>query len=847
VVDQRRQRRNLPSPFFFIVGAGVSHPPIPLASNIQEDCRKEAEKYGETAPPKSNAAIDSYSHWFTKAYPSAEDRQEYLRGLMEKQTISKANLRLAHLLLDGTVARTVFTPNFDEMLTKALTLFGQRPLVCDHPLTVGRMRIESRDIQIIHVHGSYWFYDCCNLTDELSDRSKDASMSVMLDQSLREHSPLVVGYSGWDGDILMGALRRRLESRGLGTPLYWFCYRKESVANLPDWLAKHPDVRLVIPDDPAAAVAVPTAPSADVSVQTATVPTGVAKAGESASEARDAGLRAERVFDALVRRFNLPAPPLTKNPLSFYANQLKDFLGTRDDEPDTYYSFHTVIDRVEKASYSEADKAPEKFQGFRDAMSKANYRDAIVLAGQVNLDTLSTDELKEVVSVLMDASLGLNDNSAQEILGYDLIVKAAHLLERSGAADLRVQELVSKALYNKAVTLNSLSRGADAIVVYDDLLRRFGTAVEPVLREQVAMALYNKGCGLGVLKKFQEEIDCYNDLLERFADSDQATLRQQVAKALFNKAFSLGMLDQSREAISVYDELLRRFGDAEEPALRVQVARALFNKAYRLGMLNEGADAIKVYDELFVRFGEAQDAGIREQVAKGMLNKGVTLGELGQIDEEVLVYDDLLLRFRDAPEPALREQVAKALVNKGFRLGGMNKFTEEIALYEDLVARFGDSQESALRVQVAKALFNKAFRLGVMGNSTDAIAVYDDLLRRFVDAPEQLLREQVARAIFNKAVMLADLDKSDEELLVYEELLQRFGDSQEPALRVQVAKTLFNKGYTFESTDRKPQAVTVYEELLAKFDGSTETELQQQVGKAKAGLERIKTGVTAPA
>src|SRR6266852_4690139 len=46
-LDQSK-RQNLFSPFFFMVGAGISHPPLPLAGQIQEDCKKEAQKYGKT-------------------------------------------------------------------------------------------------------------------------------------------------------------------------------------------------------------------------------------------------------------------------------------------------------------------------------------------------------------------------------------------------------------------------------------------------------------------------------------------------------------------------------------------------------------------------------------------------------------------------------------------------------------------------------------------------------------------------------------------------------------------------------------------------------------------------------
>ncbi|MGD0772659.1 MAG: SIR2 family protein [Candidatus Solibacter sp.] len=173
---------------------------------------------------------------------------------MENAFISRANFRLAHLLLENTITNLVVTTNFDDFLSRALSLFGRRHIVCDHPRTLERIDLRSQDVQIIHIHGSYWFYDCCNLRGEISDRAKGSSatsftMLSTLDDILRAHSPLVVGYSGWEGDIFMDALRRRL-SAALRTNLYWFCYRRRDAETLPDWLKASPNVCVVAPDGP---------------------------------------------------------------------------------------------------------------------------------------------------------------------------------------------------------------------------------------------------------------------------------------------------------------------------------------------------------------------------------------------------------------------------------------------------------------------------------------------------------------------------------------------------------------------------------------------------------------------
>lgn len=107
-VGQNR-RQGIRSPFFFMVGAGISYPQIPLAAQIQEHCVAEAGAYGKRTAPKSAAAIDSYSHWFDQAYPQPKSRQQYLKDLMKDAGISRANFRLAHLLLEKTVTSLVVT------------------------------------------------------------------------------------------------------------------------------------------------------------------------------------------------------------------------------------------------------------------------------------------------------------------------------------------------------------------------------------------------------------------------------------------------------------------------------------------------------------------------------------------------------------------------------------------------------------------------------------------------------------------------------------------------------------------------------------------------------------------
>jgi len=69
----------------------------------------------------------------------------------------------------------------------------------------------------------------------------------MLDQLLARHSPLVIGYSGWDGDLIMEAIKRRLKF-SLPYNLYWFLSSEREHGTLPTELKDHPNVIFVIPE-----------------------------------------------------------------------------------------------------------------------------------------------------------------------------------------------------------------------------------------------------------------------------------------------------------------------------------------------------------------------------------------------------------------------------------------------------------------------------------------------------------------------------------------------------------------------------------------------------------------------
>src|SRR6266404_1889181 len=501
------------SPFFFLVGAGISHPSIPLARDIEKECKSLAAKYKRLDEPRGTNAIDTYSHWMGTAFPQPVQRQRYLRRLIEKKPISHANLRLAHLLLKKTLTNLIVTTNFDDLLSRALTLFGEQHIICDHPSTVERIDPEQNDLQLIHVHGTYWFYDCCNLHGELQARAKASAnstltMASLLDNVLYHRSPLVIGYSGWEGDVFMSALKRRLQTR-LPLNLYWFCHRGGALDNLPDWLTNHEDVFFVLPTcKNGVVVKEDGAKSRDpLPTEESALAGPLKEIGEKDGD--EPTLTAQQILDELIQSFALEAPQLTLDPLNFFAKQLRSSLPhTNIPQPQTdLYFIDSVVMRIERAMQREIQSSQvveSHLEAVRDALRRSQYREGIENAKKIRLEDLSDAQLRELIDAASTAALGLGDRSVEEIHAYELEIAAIETLLERRPYDSPLEAQLVSILMTKGLTQGFNDDHEDAVRTYEDVVSRFSKRQEIPICVQVAAALTYRAGELRELTRFEE-------------------------------------------------------------------------------------------------------------------------------------------------------------------------------------------------------------------------------------------------------------------------------------------------------------------------------------------------------
>lgn len=318
---------DLSLPYFFIVGAGISAPEIPLAPEIIELCKEEIRN---RTPEYYDLCIEemrqyeanptkNYSGWIERAYPNSVDRSRFFKSIITEAKISSANLMLAHILYSKKIATTVFTTNFDDKLKQALELIGVTDLfVAENEMDNLVISPQNEDIQIVHVHGTYNFYDCANLEDEIqsvANQSNTISSSRVLANFLTRQAPIIVGYSGWENDVIMTCLKERLS---YPTPLtyIWVCYSRESYDALPQWLKNSSSVSFVIPE---------------ISDMRCEDEVAGHQFADSESQTKRDKVDATTFLGLLISSIKLNVPEIFENPSSYYSKRIDKILPQHED------------------------------------------------------------------------------------------------------------------------------------------------------------------------------------------------------------------------------------------------------------------------------------------------------------------------------------------------------------------------------------------------------------------------------------------------------------------------------------------------------------------------------------
>jgi|GEM_PF-6077261 len=742
-------------PFAFLAGAGVTSPAIPLAAQLIRDFQALAggstdggpvlpppetglararlpSEYSRDEPkptPRGPYEIDNarmsdqvaaktgaaFRFWIDKALPQPTARWQYLAGLEKEKMPPPASNALAQILDSGNIARVVVTPNFDGIISRSLKYIGTTHHVCRNPAAASVAEIYRYDIPaIVHVHGDAHFYAPAIPADAVHGKPVDPppAMATLLDSIFGKYTPLVVGYSGHELDVIMAALYRRLydgnRTRSLPNFVYWFCHRPGDAGALPHWLTEHAQVKLVVPGP------------------------------DNWSSGEGEILCAEDVFAELVDAFKLPEPRVMTALRKYFTQREAAGISRADDQgPSSEGS--TAPPGSEGEAYQRAPllgkvSAAEKRGDFWLVLELITHARFTPLSDQMRFD-LYIAETNATHELIMDA-VRLSD-----MLESDPTVRHERVRNVSEIMGAQViAEMGSKGFF-------LLGKYEQAILAAGRPIHGGNATGEVALQQQrIASDLLYKGLALDALGQHEQAVATFDLLLRQFPPPGEGAIRLYLAEALLSRAAAYIQLEKVSQAAQSAALVVEHFGGTADRGLRIWVARAMRHQSESLDRMGNRFGTIELCQRMVRDFADFRDPELRELVAEAMLNMAIAYWDISRPYEQLCTLNELLARFENAPEPWLQKKVSRAFLYKAELLDDVNQPAKAILCYGQLLRGFMGSADADITETCARAYLRKARACECLGDLEAAAEACAQLITNFGDSLSPAVKDLVDEA-----------------------------------------------------------------------------------------------------
>lgn len=167
---------------------------------------------------------DEYSFFIEKCLPIADDRRRFFEPWIRKAR-PHVGYRLLCLLAESGLFRSIWTTNFDGLVTRAAADFDLTPVEVGFDCRERVFRQPERnELVCTSLHGDYRYDPLKNTSKEL--QSQEAKLKDALIFTLKTHSLVVIGYSGRDRSI-MDANRTAILQDDVKGKVFWCGFSDE--------------------------------------------------------------------------------------------------------------------------------------------------------------------------------------------------------------------------------------------------------------------------------------------------------------------------------------------------------------------------------------------------------------------------------------------------------------------------------------------------------------------------------------------------------------------------------------------------------------------------------------------
>lgn len=689
---------------------------------------------------------------------------------------------------------------------------GEKNIISvDNPTSVPKLNIDNDAINIVHVHGTYEFYDCCNLSWEITERANEDgffTIKSFLTNVLSNMSPIIIGYSGWEKYIIVNVLKERLKMP-LKHKLYWFCYSKESFENIPQSIKElgNDDIVFVLPNG------IKSLESTDDNAQMNNI--------------FDEKLEATKIFNKMISEFNIGVPDILENPIEFFKKYYKKTLGP------------SLYNQLLLSGFSKYEKVTnqEVISRLKGYVLSGNIK---ALEIECDIDKISSncysdEDLREILicllivvkegnnklHVIIDNYIKIYELLRDKTDDDKLAIARVHIKKLILSEDLNL-ECIDK-IYNEIIHILIKKDNDDAAAIMFDILR-------------LKLKEINKKDDMNA------RMQLYNELIYRFNDMKNDIYIQIVNFSKVAKVNIMRLEDDfdKNEALKLLEDVLLTSTDVENSNI---IVCAMMDKAEitseidKIQAEKQYSKIIKTYENnkkmrrhvLDAEYKKAKliykrDTEEAKSYYRHILNKYRNIDN--DLEDLVYIKYELANILKEDNVEEAKEIYSEIIntydINKSKRIKtiviesilAFTQLTEDdikrISIFENVINKYKDQNDILIRNFVANIMISRVYDLLIVNEKQKAIEACEDIIDVYKDDEDNAIK-----SIILEAEIIKLLNKYDDKNIKIKNIIKFYEKNVQDSIFIELTNALL-RNVKFYNLEEEEEMKKLYSVIIKK-------------------------------
>ena len=788
-------------PYFFIAGSGISNESVKSTSEIISECKKIC---GEGDLNIEEYRADQYSYWVKKAFPHRETRRRYIESLVKNKKIPESVMKLANILISRKVSNLVVTPNFDPFIYESLKMFGESDiLLSDNNMSINKLDIESNNLNVLHVHGTYEFYDLFNQSYlERANLSEENIFSTgyFLKSALNKMSPIVIGYGGVENDIIMKELKERLNIP-LKYKIYWFCYTEEDYNNLPSWLKYFEQDRKLERDD---VIFVLPEQRKDYSSDDKNLKNLIF----------NERLNAKDVLSGIINEFHIKSPEIIQEPMIFLKKRFINNFSKNIYSDLLLLKFNDIEDDKEIAD-------------IKNAIINNDIREIIVKTEDVVKD-LNNFEKKQIKILLKYLTIAVDENTSVGFKQSDLI------------KIINLYNIIYQSIENEADNVDKLNfvkiRLEEFSLLKSESVRK--NKIEHILNDinQIQgesdeyRSTYRKCINIKLMYTKENDEQFYDDVINKIKRWDDSEDVKLLIGIYIKKGIYLENNNQTESALTMFENAEKCFVYVRNDEwFKHILILCKVRKASLLNELEQYDNALLEIESAKNRFNNSEDIDIKNLLADAMILKGTILRKNMKFDEAEEAFDEVYDRYSCDNNEIIRRKAVKALLNKAEVLECDENYYDAVEVYNDIISRYKNDKDKELRIDSIQARLNKIVILTKSERDEIIIKKCNEVLKEYENEADERIKLIILQVRLCKAIGLHNSGRQKEAIELYNNIIKARREDADIKMKSLIMEARIFKSYCLKDESKCVDAKEMCNEIMSICKSNEDKKSKEQV------------------